>query len=138
MLPSLSQLEHSKTESSTLRDALTTTLLNKLDWFVAYREALADHMERGAPLPTYDMSRFAEVERRVDALIRKRRYVALKDTLMMALLSELDWFVAYREALVAHRERGKPMPAYDKARFESVERHVDELIRKVIDPTYTR
>lgn len=153
-----------------------TTLLEQLDWFVAYREALATHVERGEPPPTYDVSLFEEVERRVDALIRHgqthalggrpataripehppassmpppprtlpvqqlrtTRYAALKDTLMMALLGELDWFVEYRQALAAHRERGAPAPKYDEARFEAVEQRVDALIRDVVDPTYTR
>ena len=180
LLPGLSQLRRPASEAPapeppTLKDVLMTTLLGQLDWFVVYREGLAAHVTRGVPPPTYDVSRFDEVERRVDALIREgwrpapagwaaaapldsprpapppppphglpvrqlrsARHAKLKDTLMMALLGELGWFVEYRKELAAHREQGATAPEYDGALFDVVERRVDTLIREVVDPTYAR
>ena len=165
--PSLSPKPPEPPEPPTLKDVLMTTLLGELDWFVAYREALATHMQRGVSPPMYDVSLFDEVERRVDALVREgwrptttglsaaatpaprlhglpvrqlrsTRHAKLKDTLMMALLGELDWFVEYREELNAHREQGAAAPEYQSARFDFVESRVDTLIREVFDPMYAR
>jgi hypothetical protein len=70
--------------------------------------------------------------------LRSARHAKLKDTLMMALLGEMGWFVEYREELTAHRDQGATAPEYNSVRFDAVERRVDELIREVVDPTYAR
>lgn len=70
--------------------------------------------------------------------LRTTRHAILKNTIMMALLNEMPWFVEYRYALDTHRAYGTPSPVRDKARFEAVEGRVDTLIREVIDETYTR
>ena len=75
--------------------------------------------------------------------LRSENHAALKDDLMMTVLKHLDWFKEYREALKAYRMAlthgvTSDVPTYPTDAVESVEIAVDELIRRVVDPNYTR
>jgi hypothetical protein len=83
-----------------------------------------------------------------DSLFRARRLRSehlgeLKNTVMMAVLCELPWFVAYRAELDEHRRctaagRITEPPPYPRAAVEEIERKVDAFLVDTVDPQYVR
>lgn len=71
--------------------------------------------------------------------MRTTQHADLKNDLMMRVLKECPWFVAYRKALDRHQSTGACMTMrYPSERVEFVETRVDELIRACVDPSYVR
>lgn len=160
------------TPSEKRKNKLMAEILGTMPWFIAYRDNLSAHKERGVPEPTQYADLYDKVEERVDEILsrddtygegesapstpstpssthsfdgdvswselRTTRHAILKNTVMMALLNEMPWYVEYRYALERHRASGTSSPERDEPRFEAVEKRVDTLIREVIDTTYTR
>jgi len=71
-------------------------------------------------------------------ILRTHMLAELKNTLMMTVLNESDWFCAYRDTLSSFREGRCARPAYPTARIEVVEALVDDLIRASVNPDYAR
>lgn len=71
-------------------------------------------------------------------VLRAHKLAELKNTLMMTVLNESDWYTAYRDSLASFRAGRSAQPAYPVERVEAVEALVDTLIRASVDPTYTR
>ena len=71
-------------------------------------------------------------------LLRSEKYADLKNELMMQRLSSLQWFLDYRERLRKYRSEGGDAPRYPSKRVEEVERAVDDVIVRYVDPSYER
>lgn len=70
--------------------------------------------------------------------LRGTEHAELKNDLMMALLTRMDWYRAYRRVLDEYRENNGPRPEYPTDAVERVETLVDSLIREAMDPGYQR
>ena len=70
--------------------------------------------------------------------LRGTKHAELKNDLMMALLTRMDWYRAYRRVLDDYRERDGLRPQYPTDEIERVETLVDNLIRKAVDTGYRR
>ena len=70
--------------------------------------------------------------------LRGTAHADLKNELMMALLTRMQWYLDYRRKLDAYRENAGPQPKYPSIEVERVEDLVDALIVHALDPEYTR
>lgn len=70
--------------------------------------------------------------------LRGRRYADAKNTIMMAILNETEWFANFREQLKAYRKHGGNPPQYPTNQVEAVEKCVDDLLRLTLDTEYKR
>ena len=70
--------------------------------------------------------------------LRGEHLAGVKNDIMMTVLGNSDWFLAYRARLRIYREGGGPRPQYPSERVDAVETAVDSLIRLSIDPGYKR
>jgi len=70
--------------------------------------------------------------------LRGTPHADLKNELMMALLTRMEWYLAYSRNLDAYRENAGPQPTYPSIEVERVEDLVDALIVDALDPEYKR
>ena len=70
--------------------------------------------------------------------LRGAEHAELKNDLMMALLTRMDWFREYTRVLDEYRTNGGPRPAYPTEAVEKVEKIVDTLVKDTMDPEYNR
>jgi len=70
--------------------------------------------------------------------LRSTVHAELKNDIMMALLTHMEWFVEYRKRLEAYRTRSAPRPTYPSDAVDRVETLVDQLIKDALDPEYRR
>lgn len=63
--------------------------------------------------------------------LRNTVHTELKNDIMMALLTRMEWFIEYRERLEAYRTGSAPRPTYPSDAVDRVETLVDQLIKDV-------
>jgi hypothetical protein len=70
--------------------------------------------------------------------LRGTEHAELKNDLMMALLSRMEWYRVYRFTLDEYRTNSGPQPTYPSKAVERVEALVDTLIVDALDTEYQR
>ena len=70
--------------------------------------------------------------------LRGTEHAELKNDVMMALLTRMEWYMDYRRVLDEYRTTAGPRPVYPSKAVERVEALVDTLIADALDPEYQR